>query len=581
MHVVGIVIPVTIISVVVLAYIYSTLLHYNESLLESDNRRVSATLYEITAQIYTASSKVAYDKDTWNALSSAYERESTMREALGELSAISDYAADASVVDFVEIYTDNPDIHDYLEYRRADSDIRKTDWYRSALTQQSPFWAGIPGSDRGEDGWNICLIRRIPMQNSAWNAVLVIGLDDSFLKTRLSSKEYGMALSIDRKNVVFASDPAFLGAAMSDLVPLDYGTPYYRYTGRSASQRSMAAVSQLQPYRSKSVFYVASFNDVIYPQIQRILFGLFLIFALAIIAPTLISRVFSLLFTRRVARLRSSMHTVSEGNYDIAPAFEGGDELSEIYRDLLHVVARVQDADRKVYAAQLQEKELERDQQAMRFQMLASQINPHFLYNTLESIRMKALAEGSRSTADAIKTLGKIMRYVLNSSVTAGEVPLSESIAFAREYMSIMKFRFGERIGFHLEVGQEVDSDRVYVMPLLMQPVIENAVLHGLDEVEEGGSVDLAITREEDRLEIVIRDNGCGMDEKTLQSLRERISRDVSNEEARQTRHGLALHNIAERIRIRYGDAAGIRVDSKAGTGTTVTLTLPYLVEPQ
>lgn len=574
------VLPVSVFSALAILYFYRYELRYNEDLLESDNSRVTATLYELTTQVYGVSNGIVYDRDLWDALTAEGSKERDTASQVQDVQLVRRYAANAAVVESIRIYTDNPYLQENQIYRRADDKVRHTEWYRSAMMQQSPLWTALTDPENADEDPQICLVRRIPLQNATYSAVLVIGLDNSFLKTRFASPEYGMALSIDRGTICFASDSGWEQAAMETLVPVEYSSPYYRYTGIPQGSRRMVTVTELSPYRSESSFYVASYNDRLYAKIRDVLLPLILICAVAILIPSVLAWVYTTLFTRRVSTVRAGMHRVSEGDYNSLAEISGGDELSEISRDLGHVVRHVREADREVYESRIREKELENNQESMRYALLASQINPHFLYNTLESIRMKALAEGSRSTAQAIQKLGRTMRYVLGSSVSKGEVPLSGELDFIRDYMSIMRFRFGERLSFTEEISEGIRAEETRIMPLLLQPVVENAVLHGIDEKEEGGTVTLSVCRNEDFLEIVVKDDGVGMDPAELETVRKKLTAPETaprGEAGAAGRHGFALRNIAERIRLHYGLPYGIRIDSAAAEGTAVTFRLPVL----
>lgn len=141
------------------------------------------------------------------------------------------------------------------------------------------------------------------------------------------------------------------------------------------------------------------------------------------------------------------MHKASTEDYDIIPTFRGQDELSEAFADLQTMVQMIKEKDAKMYEAKINEKELLNEQQVMEFKMLANQINPHFLYNTLESIRMKAFTAGDREVATAIKLLGKSMRYVLENTGTVFTT-LDKELNYIETYIMIQRLRFGERVNY-------------------------------------------------------------------------------------------------------------------------------------
>lgn len=156
-----------------------------------------------------------------------------------------------------------------------------------------------------------------------------------------------------------------------------------------------------------------------YQDIQNTLWLCGVVFLLALMIPAIMIHFFTGYFVERVGMLRKEMHKAGNQNYELIPEFQGNDELSEAFADLQVMVKNIKEQEARVYGAQIKEKELMTEQQEMEYKMLASQINPHFLYNTLETIRMKALTVGDREVAEAVKLLGKSMRYILENMETS------------------------------------------------------------------------------------------------------------------------------------------------------------------
>ena len=271
--------------------------------------------------------------------------------------------------------------------------------------------------------------------------------------------------------------------------------------------------------------------------------------------------------------LRQQMHKASTQDYELIDSFRGRDELSEAFEDLQVMVENIKEQEAKTYEAQLKEQELLIRQQEMEFKMLASQINPHFLYNTLETIRMKALTAGDKEAATATKLLGKSMRYVLENTGTS-YTTLEKELNHLDAYIEIQQLRFGDRVQFSRNVEDGLDLSRYNILPLLLQPMVENAIIHGMEEVAEGGKIVLSVyTRQmgEKRLLMIdVDDNGCGMDEVTLGRLRRDIElRDMSRSKS------IGLYNINQRMKLHYGDGYRIHIYSEPGQGTRIRMIIP------
>ena len=200
--------------------------------------------------------------------------------------------------------------------------------------------------------------------------------------------------------------------------------------------------------------------------------------------------------------------------------------------------------------------------------MLASQINPHFLYNTLESIRMKAYAAGDRDAADMVKLLARLMRR--NIEVRDTPVPLQQELEMTEAYLKLQRYRFGDAVCYSLEADEAVR--RLTVLPLLIQPLVENAFQHGVRNCLQGSRITVRAAAEGDRLSITVSDNGVGIPPDRLAELRARLG-----DEGQLSDTHIGLANVHQRIRLYYGAPYGMTLASTPGQGTVVTLSLPVL----
>ena len=208
---------------------------------------------------------------------------------------------------------------------------------------------------------------------------------------------------------------------------------------------------------------------------------------------------------------------------------------------------------------------------------LQSQINPHFLYNVLDSIRGQALNDNNSEIANMIKTLEDLFRYSISRK---GEmVTLREELANVKNYMTIQRYRFNNRFALEIEIDEEDEIAFDYIIPkLILQPIVENAIYHGLNNKLEGGVITIEVNRTDGSLILMVSDNGEGIDCEKLEQLNTRIqSSDLFyDREEDTTRHsGIALPNINKRIQLLYGDKFGLQVYSTPKLGTDVEILLP------
>ncbi|MDE7321293.1 MAG: sensor histidine kinase [Lachnospiraceae bacterium] len=574
-YILAVFLPVILIGIFLVSNTYKLLTSYHRDLLESDNLRVRTILFEITTQAYNISEELSFNEEVLSVLKGKYlSEEDFVGMVNAHSSMVDNYMYHYTEIEKIDIYCDNPDIYAYKQYHGVDSTVAETDWYQRAVSQNSVFWKEIENIDEHNNRyWGLCLVRRIPLVNSRHNAVLVIRISDNYLKTRINSQEYRNSVSVDKGVVFYASDREDYGK--TQLIDIDYDENYFQYIGskKIKNHTCFVGVSTLRLYQSDSRIYICTINDKSYDNIRSIIETCLVIIMLAILVPGVLIHFFTIYFTGRVSTLRHVMHQASNEDYDFEEIVRGGDELSEAFADLEVMVQRIKEKDALMYKTMLNEQELVNEQQKMEFKMLASQINPHFLYNTLETIRMKAYTAGDKEVATTIKLLGKSMRYVLENNGTAF-TSLQNELNHIEIYMKIQKLRFGEKFDYTFVIDDGIDISKCITLPLLLQPIVENAVLHGLEEKETGGMVTLRISHAvKSGICIAVSDNGCGMKQETLARLRaDIVTRNPDKKES------IGLYNINQRVKLCYGNEYGLSIDSVRDKGTTIALHLPQKV---
>ena len=567
-------VPILLLGTFLMMYIRHMMVNYYTELLKSDNYRVRNILFDITMEVYTISKDISFDNGVREILASEFDTRQEYVHAVDRNEVLSQYASTYAEVSKIEIYTDNPFLSDYKLFKRTSEEIENTTWYQQALTKSGVFWQQISWEDGYRDSkWDLCLVKKIPLVNSPYHAALVIHIDDNYLRMWVDSSEYISVMSVDRGPVFYSSDRERDGKAQPWIV--DFDDPYFHYTGLTEEEgyKYFIDVSTFRAYQSGSRIYLCTLDQNGYANIRNILYLCGAIILTALVIPAILILIFTRYFTNRVNVLRQQMHKASTQDYELLASFHGRDELSEAFEDLQVMVQNIKEQEAKTYEVQLKEQELMIRQREMEFKMLASQINPHFLYNTLETIRMKALTAGDKEAATATKLLGKSMRYVLENTGTSFTT-LEEELNHIDEYMEIQRLRFGDRVQYEKNVEDGLETSKYYILPLLLQPMVENAIVHGLEEVDEGGKIILSVYIKDmdgsQLLMIDVDDNGCGMDEETLSKLRWDIEvRDMSRSRS------IGLYNINQRMKLHYGDGYRIHIYSEPGQGTRIRLIIP------
>lgn len=194
--------------------------------------------------------------------------------------------------------------------------------------------------------------------------------------------------------------------------------------------------------------------------------------------------------------------------------------------------------------------------------MLASQINPHFLYNTLETIRMKARVNRQPEIEELVKMLAKLLR----SNVHAGDrdVTLQQELGLAESYLKIQQYRFEERLEYQIRMEEGVEEEMV--LPLILQPLVENSIIHGLECKEGVGHIRIEARRDQEDIQVSVEDDGMGLSPEKLEKLQESLNSRELN------RTHIGVNNVHQRLRLKYGPGYGLEIESEEGKYTRVTI---------
>lgn len=251
----------------------------------------------------------------------------------------------------------------------------------------------------------------------------------------------------------------------------------------------------------------------------------------------------------------------SKGNFDIKIHLSGKDEITELGSVLNVMAMQITGLIKSVTEKERQSKYLE-------LQTLIYQINPHFLYNTLDSINMLARKNDDLQVAAMVTNLSRLFRLSLNRGMNI--ISVKEEVAHVTYYLKIQKFRFEEQLDWIVEVSDEILECRI--IKFIMQPIVENAIYHGIKSKNEHGFIRITCTRRGDNLEIIVEDNGKGMNAVTLEQLNKRMNDKIREEKEIR---GYGIWNVNQRIKIFYGEQYGVTIESALGHGTKILITIP------
>ena len=268
---------------------------------------------------------------------------------------------------------------------------------------------------------------------------------------------------------------------------------------------------------------------------------------------------------RRFYAILGTIRQVQDGDMDVRIKVDSSEEMGELgtqlntMLDSINMLAQ-ENLDRQLLVKNSQ------------IRVLQNQINAHFIYNVLETIKMMAEIDEEYTISDAVTSLGTMLRYSMKS--IDGTVILREELDYIRNYVTLMNLRFDYTIFLSMRIPNEFLQQEIPKMSL--QPVVENAIKHGIESVAEDTTIYIKAMQQADNFVIEVTDSGKGMTEEEVVRLNEKIAGKLEAES--KTGHGIGLKNVQDRINITFGEQYGLKVISKEGCFTKVSMTIPVQI---
>lgn len=266
----------------------------------------------------------------------------------------------------------------------------------------------------------------------------------------------------------------------------------------------------------------------------------------------------------------------------ILQLFASGYTFENITDKKLPLNREMKEVEAKLYTLLNTDQIMNASKRQAQFLALQNQINPHFLYNTLEGIRSEALMAGLENVASMTEALSTFFRYTISN--VENLVTLEQELENTRNYFFIQQFRFGNRMSLEVVIDDE-DMDEVFsyrIPKLTLQPIVENCIIHGLECQVGQGLLRIHIETTQSRLLVTVSDNGVGIKSSVLEKMHRNLSVRSFDYMKRDEHHGgIALVNVNNRIKLLFGEQYGLTVTSQIGVGTDVLISLPRSVSAE
>ncbi len=330
-------------------------------------------------------------------------------------------------------------------------------------------------------------------------------------------------------------------------------TEIYKESGHITLDDSMVFYSEVQLF-DDWMLCTKMENDAIFANTNEITSSLQIVMAILCLLSLVFAHFVSLSIVRPIKKLQSKMISVNEGNLTDYYESTGKDEiyfLGQTYNlmlstieELIEKISTTEEQKRRAYQSALQ-----------------AQINPHFLYNTLASLKWLSEEQGATDVAHYIDCLSGFFKTALSDGNDI--ISLKREVEHAKNYLEIQEFRYSDTVSYSFEVDESLGE--ITVPKLILQPLIENAIYHGLKHEKKLGKIDVKVYAEGDFAVITVTDNGIGIGEERLVHVRENLKSDVSKE-------NFGLNNVSQRVLLHCGKGSYFDISSKFGVGTCVTI---------
>jgi len=272
--------------------------------------------------------------------------------------------------------------------------------------------------------------------------------------------------------------------------------------------------------------------------------------------------------TRPITSLSDAMKRFGQGDFEVRCEAVGEDEIAVLTNSFNQMVKDIRTLIDEAYEQEMMQQEIE-------MKSLQMQINPHFLYNTLDTINWITRMNGVDQIGDLTYSLGNLMRYSLSKK---DFVTIDEELKNLRDYVEIQNVRYGDR----MKVSCEADSELLdtYVPKLLLQPILENAIIHGVEDKIEPALIQIRVYHEAVDLYMVVEDNGVGMSQEAIERLLDLHPANSMKKTIRRGHTSIGVNNVNRRIQKVFGPSCGLQIQSQLGSGTKVTLRMRIMQQP-
>lgn len=554
--------PIIVINLIFYIHMEANVKEIHENYYKLSTERIATLIERDLNFIISQANKIYMDQKLYEMLDRNYESNLDYVEAYYDYFHSYLYLNGESYqqINSMVVYTDNPSILHSAMVFKIDRMVREEEWFQKIINSPEKMHVFYGERENRPDNTVITPISIIQVLNQyqGIDRYLKILKIDLSAKTIMNILEVenprGNIFIVENENNLLFSDnrlrknqelPNFLEINQDRIVDSNVNT-FFNWSIMNVMNREDLQIALKEPRNS--------------------------IILLTLLSLFLSSLIMIFIYRSFYLRLNSlSEHVRKLDQEDFSKQYrgiQGKDEIGNLINAYNRMVRKIKILITDVYEAKLEQSHIRLEKKQAELSALQSQINPHYLFNTLESIRMKSIEKGEIKTAKIIKYLARSFRRII--SYRQEFVTVSDEVANIKDFLKIQKYRFDSEFEYLLDI--ETQTKEIQIPKLIIQPFVENACIHGIERSEEKGKVLVKISIENKKLKCIIKDNGIGIEKEKL----ERILYGIKSDGIKG--NNIGIENIYKRLKLYFKDNFDLKIKSEEGRGTIVILLIPLEV---
>ncbi|WP_284242368.1 cache domain-containing sensor histidine kinase [Paenibacillus glycanilyticus] len=574
-------IPILVLGYYLISSLTSVTLQNNDRINRIGLQQIGANISDEITNIIKFSDRVMLDRSLTNYLDTEYRGLDATEEEFvqyqKDYSTIFDtYSSGLTILNNkteMVLFSDNPStIKDRTFLLELSNEIKREDWSQQLMKGKGDnVLLGLKKDD--QNNRQEIVIGRQLSSVSSYTHLLQLSVAETtlykYIQMETGNKDIYL-LDSEGRVMTANANRDYIGQAFDSIPGI---APIFNQSKKDGNTVVTLPLELRSPFTGWKLVAIFSSGTVL-SNIGDIVRQSLLVCFICVLISLLLTMIFSERLSRRLKLLVRHMATIRDGRMAAPEPDHTGDEIGELNRSFRNMIHRINELISEVYQQDIERKQLVIEKQGAELRALQSQINPHFLFNTMESIRMTLVKKRDTETADIVASFSRLFRQSMDWRSEWNTV--AQEADFISHYIRVSKLRFRDKLQFNMQIDE--DAKQLQLPKFTLQPLIENAIVHSIERRIEGGRISLQVTKSSERIRIAVCDDGPGFTTERILEIKDRLAQSASV----KTSERIGLLNVHLRLVAVFGPEAGLRIESDPGRKTVLSFEVPaYRLETQ